>query len=47
MIKKAKDYYSKIGQISDPYEKARLYETIDYTEICLKLDNYLENKMTM
>ena len=44
MIKSSNNYYYNISQISDPYEKAKLYETIDYRQINILLDNYLNNK---
>ena len=40
MVKRSKDYYCNIGQISDPYEKAKLYEQIDYSDLYTMLDEY-------
>ena len=44
MIQQSKDYNYKITKINDPVEKAQLYETIDYTDIHRRLDDYFEKK---
>lgn len=41
MIEKSKDYYNKLGQISDPFEKAELYKEIDYSDLYLLIDSYM------
>ena len=45
MIKKSNDYYKKLSQISNPFEKANLYDNIDYTELYQTLDNYTNKKI--
>ena len=40
MCEKSNEYYNKIVQVENPFEKAQLYETIDYTEEYSLLDNY-------
>ena len=40
MIEKSSLYYDKLSQVSDPFEKARLYENIDYSEIYKMIDTY-------
>lgn len=40
MIEKSSCYYDKLFQVSDPFEKARLYEDVDYSEIHQIIDNY-------
>ena len=44
MTKKSEDYYKKISQVSDPFEKAELYDNIDYTELYQIVDDYMDNK---
>lgn len=44
MWEKSKGYNEKLSQISNPYEKAQLYETIDYGESHKKLDEFLKEK---
>lgn len=44
MMKKSEDYYKKISQVSDPFEKAELYDNIDYTELYQIVDDYMDNK---
>ena len=44
MIEKSKEFYDRIGQINDPFEKAKLYEEIDYSEIYLLLEKYSTEK---
>ncbi len=45
MMKKSNDYYKKLSQISNPFEKANLYDNIDYTELYQTLDNYTNKKI--
>lgn len=44
MMKKSEDYYKKVFQVSDLYEKAELYDNIDYTDLYQIVDNYIDNK---
>ena len=41
MIEKSNNYYKQLSEINDPFEKAKLYEDIDYEEIHKIIDNYL------
>lgn len=42
MIEKSKSYYDNLFQVNNPFEKARLYEDIDYTEVHQIIDNYIK-----
>lgn len=42
MIEKSKCYFSKLFQVNDPFEKARLYEDIDYTELYQIIDSHIK-----
>ena len=44
MIEKSSNYYDKLFQVSDPFEKAKLYEDVDYTEVYQIIDNYQTKK---
>lgn len=33
MIEKSKHYFDKLFQVNDPFEKAKLYEDVNYTEL--------------
>ena len=44
MTKKSEDYYKKLSQVSDPFEKAELYDNIDYTDLYQIVDTYIDNK---
>ena len=44
MIEKSAHYYDKLFQVSDPFEKAKLYEDVDYTEVYQIIDNYQTKK---
>ena len=39
MINLSKDYFEKVSKLSNPYDKAKLYETIDYSILYKHLDN--------
>lgn len=41
MIEKSKHYFDKLFQVNDPFEKARLYEDVNYTELYQIIDNYI------
>lgn len=41
MIEESKIYYDKLVHVNDPFEKAKLYESVDYTETHHIIDNYL------
>lgn len=38
MIEKSKEYFENISRLDDPFEKARLYEKIDYSEMYQIID---------
>ena len=44
MKEKSKAYYHNLEGISDPYEKAKVYETIDYGEVFQILEDYSKKK---
>ena len=44
MIEKSKCYFSKLIQVNDPFEKARLYEDIDYAELYQIIDCHIKKK---
>ncbi len=44
MVEKSSSYYDKLLQVSDPFEKARLYEDVDYTEVFKIIDDYKNKK---
>ena len=41
MIEESKIYYDNLAHVNDPFEKAKLYESIDYTESYQIIDSYL------
>lgn len=41
MIEESRDYYNSVLLVSDPFEKAKLYEGINYTKSYQVLDNYI------
>jgi len=43
MIEKLAKYYRSLTKINNPFEKAKLYESIDYTELYEIIDNYKKN----
>ena len=40
MIEKSVSYFDKLSKVNDPFEKAKLYESVDYGEIYQIIDNY-------
>ncbi len=40
MIEKSVSYFDKLSQVNDPFEKAKLYESVDYGEVYQIIDNY-------
>ena len=44
MIEKSANYYNSVLEVNDPFEKARLYEEIDYSEVHQILDDYSKEK---
>lgn len=40
MIEKTKDYYSRLPELNNPFEKAELYESINYSELYKTMDDY-------
>lgn len=40
MIEKSREFFSNNFSVSDPYEKARLYDLIDYTDLYEKIDSF-------
>lgn len=44
MIEKSAHYYDKLFQVNNPFEKVRLYEDIDYTEVHQIIDAYEKKK---
>ena len=40
MKEKSASYYDKLLQVNDPFEKAKSYESVDYSEVYQIIDNY-------
>lgn len=40
MIEKSVSYFDKLSQVNNPFEKAKLYESVDYGEVYQIIDNY-------